>query len=154
MRVVALILSVTLLAAGCDRPSQEPQRPRYSVVSLGSGSAILTDHASGDTWRLTDAGWVPIRRSPVGTSPDDPLGIRPTVRPSVSQADIDAELARRNAIYSLLSKSAEARRIATDFKAGTLAPEAARAKLQALLPHNLGTLPPGAESGAWQIDAK
>jgi hypothetical protein len=147
MRTAALILAITLFLAGCDR--LEWHRSRYSAVAVGSGSAILIDQATGDTWRLTDAGWVPIRRLPPGTSADDPLGIRATPRPSVSSADIEAELARRNAINQLLSNSVEAKRIATDFKAGALSQETARARLQALLPLNLGSLPPGAESGAW-----
>ena len=149
MRLLLLASLIVFVLTGCSRPAQEPQTTRFMVVPVGNGAAILTDQSSGDTWRLTESGWVPIRRLSVDPMGNDPLGIRPSAPPPVSSAQIAAELGRRNAINEFLAKSADAGRIAQQLKAGAISSEQARAQLQALVPQSLGSLPPGAEAGVW-----
>jgi hypothetical protein len=69
---------------------------------------------------------------------------------TISHRDIEKEAARRASIYQVLRQSEEARRILGEHKAGRLSTEQTRASLQALIPQNLGSLPPFAELGQWQ----
>ena len=64
--------------------------------------------------------------------------------------ELETEIARRSKIYSILGESSDAKKIALDYERGVLKQEAARLKLQALIPEALGALPPDIEKGNWE----
>lgn len=135
-QIVVIIFTVAL--AGCDYPS-ESKNKNYKIVLTGSNSeALLLNQTTGESWRLTEAGWRPIPSLPKASEKNDEL-----------QA-VKAERARRKQIYDLLAQSEAAKKIAADLELGAINQAEARASLQELLPQYLGSLPPDAEKGKWK----
>jgi hypothetical protein len=135
-QIVVIIFTVAL--AGCDYPS-ETKNKDYKIVLSGSNSeALLLNQTTGESWRLTEAGWRPILSLPKASEKHDDEVQR-----------IEAELARRKQIYHLLAQSEAAKKIAADLELGAINQAEARASLKELLPQYLGPLPPDAEKGKW-----
>ena len=68
----------------------------------------------------------------------------------IMKNDIDRERSRRMQLYSFLSKSSSAKEIQAELASGRVNKEKAREVLAALIPENLGALPPGAERENWE----
>ena len=140
---VALTLA-GLALAGCRFPNGVAEN-HFAVVATPSMSApILLNEATGESWRLTDSGWQPIAI----------LKERAVESDKIKPEDIRKEIDRRKQIYDALSQSPEAAKIVVAYKSGETSKDAARLKLQAMVPQQLGSLPPGAEDGNWSGRSK
>ena len=136
---IALTLAGLVLAS-CRLPDGVAEH-HFAVVATPALSApILLNETTGDSWRLTDAGWQPIAILKEGAA-------------STKEALLK-EIDRRKLIYDVLSQNPEATKIVTAYKNGATSKDAARSSLQAMVPQSLGSLPPGVEDGNWSALSK
>ena len=141
MRYVTHLLVVILafVVGGCD-VQNEPKAKKYRIVTIGRDSdALLLNQATGETWRITDAGWAPV---PI-------LQKTPMKKDESRIEELNAELDRRKQIYSFLIQSEVAKNIASDLERNVIKPDEARTALQKLIPQALGPLPRDVEKENW-----